>query len=90
MPTSTSMSISQFLALRVSGLQGLQVGSGQGDRISGVLDHHPYLAVVAVVGVAVGDARSSGASAGHRPGLGRAVDGAGMQSPIYMREREVY
>jgi hypothetical protein len=66
MPTSTSMSISQFLALRVSGLQGLQVGSGQGDRISGVLDHHPYLAVVVVVGVAVGDARSSGASARRR------------------------
>jgi hypothetical protein len=58
--TSTSMSISQFLALRVSGLQGLQVGSGQGDRISGVLDQHPDLAVGVVVGVAVGDARSSG------------------------------
>jgi len=57
MPTSTSMSISQFLALRVSGLQGLQAGSGQEDRISGVLDQHPYLAV-GVVGVAVGDARS--------------------------------
>ena len=64
MPTSTSMSISQFLALRVSGLQGVQVGSGQGDRISGVLDQHPDLAVgVVVVGVAVGDARSSGTSA---------------------------
>ena len=63
MPTSTSMSISQFLALRVSGLQGLQVGSGQGDRISGVLDQHPDLAVGVVVGVAVGDARSSGTSA---------------------------
>ena len=61
--TSTSMSISQFLALRVSGLQGLQVGSGQGDRISGVLDQHPDLAVGVVVGVAVGDARSSGTSA---------------------------
>jgi hypothetical protein len=60
MSTSTSMSISQFLALRVSGLQGLQVGSGQGDRISGVLDQHPDLAVGVVVGVAVGDARSSG------------------------------
>jgi hypothetical protein len=60
MPTSTSMSISQFLALRVSGLQGLQVGSDQGDRISGVLDQHPDLAVGVVVGVAVGDARSSG------------------------------
>ena len=56
--TSTSMSISQFLALRVSGLQGLQVGSGQGDRISGVLDQHPFLAVGVVVGEAVGDARS--------------------------------
>lgn len=66
MPTSTSMSISQFLALRISGFQGLQVGSGQGDRISGVRDRDrdPYLAVgVVVVGVAVGDARSSGASA---------------------------
>ena len=55
--TSTSMSISQS-ALRVSGLQGVQVGSGQGDRISGVLDQHPDLAVGVVVGVAVGDARS--------------------------------
>jgi len=54
MPTSTSMSISQFLALRVSGLQGLQVSGLQGDRISGVLDQHRDLAV----GVAVGDARS--------------------------------
>jgi hypothetical protein len=44
MSTSTSMSISQFLALRVSG----------------VLDQHPDLAVGVVVGVAVGDARSSG------------------------------
>ena len=73
MPTSTSMSISQFLALRVSGLQGVQVGSGQGDRISGVLDQHPDLAVgVVVVGVAVGDARSSGTSAlsGHAPAAG--------------------
>jgi hypothetical protein len=61
--TSTSMSISQFLAPRVSGLQGLQVGSGQGDRISGVLAQDPYLAVGVVVGAAVGDARSSGASA---------------------------
>jgi hypothetical protein len=49
MPTSTSMSISQFLALRVSGLQGVQAGSGQGD---------PDLAVGVVIGVAVGDARS--------------------------------
>src|SRR5262245_29110533 len=61
MPTSTSMSISQFPALRVSGLQGLQVGSDQGDRISGVLDQHPDLAVGAV-GVAVVDARSTGTS----------------------------
>ena len=53
------MSISQFLALRVSGLQGLQVSGLQGDRISGVLDQHSDLAV----GVAVGDARSSGTSA---------------------------
>jgi hypothetical protein len=66
MPTSTSMSISQFLALRVSGVQGLQ-----GDRISGVLDQHPDLAVGAAVGVAVGDARSSGTSAvDHAPAAG--------------------
>ena len=58
MPTSISMSISQFLALRVSGLHGLQVSGLQGDQISGVLDQHPDLAV----GVAVGDARSSGTS----------------------------
>jgi hypothetical protein len=62
MPTSTSMSIFQFLALQISGVQGVQVSgvqgvqgvqvSGvQGDRISGVLDQHPDL-------VAVGDARS--------------------------------
>ena len=50
---STSMSISQFLALQVSGLQVSGV-LDQGDRISGVLDQHPDLAV----GVAVGDARS--------------------------------
>ena len=55
MSTSTSMSISQFLAPQVS---GLQVSGVQGDRISGVLDQHPDLAVA--VGVAVGDARSSG------------------------------
>ena len=53
MSTSTSMSISQFLAPQVS---GLQVSGVQGDRISGVLDQHPDLAVA--VGVAVGDARS--------------------------------
>ena len=64
--TSTSTSISQS-ALRVSGLQGLQVGSGQGDRISGVLDQHPDLAVGVVVGVAVGDARSSGTLARSSP-----------------------
>ena len=55
MSTSTSMSISQFLALQVSGLQVSGV-LDQGDRISGVLDQHPDLAVA--VGVAVGDARS--------------------------------
>ena len=81
MPTSTSMSISQFLALRVSGLQGVQVGSGQGDRISGVLDQHPDLAVgVVVVGVAVGDARSSGTSA-------RSVT---LQPPAVMRSESAY
>ena len=75
------MSISQFLALRVSGLQGLQVGSGQGDRISGVLDQHPDLAVgVVVVGVAVGDARSSGTSA-------RSVT---LQPPAVMRSESAY
>ena len=80
MPTSTSMSISQS-ALRVSGLQGLQVGSGQGDRISGVLDQHPDLAVgVAVGGVAVGDARSSGTSA-------RSVT---LQPPAVMRSESAY
>ena len=42
------MSMSQFLALQVSGLQG--------DRISGVLDQDPDLAVGVAVGV--GDARS--------------------------------
>jgi hypothetical protein len=49
---STSTSISQFLALQVS---GLQVSGVQGDRISGALDQHPDLVAV---GVAVGDARS--------------------------------
>jgi hypothetical protein len=49
MPTSTSMSISQFLAVQVSGLQG--------DRISGVLDQHPDHPDLPE-GVAVGDARS--------------------------------
>jgi hypothetical protein len=55
--TSTSMSMSQFLALQVSGLQvsGVQVSGVQGDRISGVLDQDPDLAVGVVV---VGDARS--------------------------------
>ena len=74
------MSISQFLALRVSGLQGVQVGSGQGDRISGVLDQHPDLAVGVVVGVAVGDARSSGTSA-------RSVT---LQPPAVMRSESAY
>ena len=60
MPTSTSTSISQFLAVQVS---GLQVSGVQGDRISGVLHQHPDLppqgaAVGVAVGVAVGDARS--------------------------------
>ena len=54
MPTSTSMSISQFLALQVS---GLQVSGLQGDRISGVLDQHPDHPDLPE-GVAVGDARS--------------------------------
>ena len=77
---STSMSISQFLALRVSGLQGLQV-SGQGDRISGVLDQHPDLAVgVAAGGVAVGDARSSGTSA----------PSVTLQPPAVMRSESAY
>jgi hypothetical protein len=58
MPTSTSMSISQFLALRVSGVQ-----ADRGDRISGVLDQHPDLPAGVAVGAAVGDARSSGTSA---------------------------
>ena len=57
---STSMSISQFLVLLVSGLQGVQVVSGQGDRISGVLDQYPDRVAVG----AEGDARSSGSSAG--------------------------
>jgi hypothetical protein len=49
MPTSTSMSISQFLVLRVL---GLRVSGVQGDRISGA-------PVGVAVGVAGGDARSS-------------------------------
>ena len=49
--TSTSMSISQFLALQIS---GLQISGVQGDRISGVLDQHPDLPPQG----AVGDARS--------------------------------
>jgi len=54
MPTSTSISISQFLAL--SGLQISGVRGDQGDRISGVLAD---LAVGEAVGVAaVGDASS--------------------------------
>jgi hypothetical protein len=49
----SSMSISQFLALQVSGLQvsGVQ---GHPDRVLEALDWVPDLAV----GVAVGDARS--------------------------------
>jgi hypothetical protein len=50
MPTSTSISISQLLALQISGVQGVQ-----GDRISGVLAD---LAVGEAVGEAVGDASS--------------------------------
>jgi hypothetical protein len=46
--TSTSTSISQFLALQVSGLQ-----------VSGVLDRDPDLAVGVAVGVAVGDGKAS-------------------------------
>jgi hypothetical protein len=71
------MSISQFLALRVSALQGLQVGSDQGDRISGVLGQHPPLAVGLAVGVAVVDARSSALDDGSPLGLTasrRAID----------------
>ena len=76
MPTSTSMSISQS-ALRVSGLQGLQVGSGQGGRMSGVRDQGPDLAV-GVVGVVVDDARSSGTWLGRsRASSGAATRGLG-------------
>ena len=51
--TSTSMSISQFLALRVSELQV------SGVQVSEPLDRDPDLAVGVAVGVAaVGDARS--------------------------------
>jgi hypothetical protein len=84
MSTSTSTSISQFLALRVSGLQGLQVGSGQGDRISGVLDQHPDLAVGVVVGVAVGDARSRYLGpVGHAPAAGsNASESACVHDPL--------
>jgi hypothetical protein len=67
---STSTSISQFLALRASGDRGVQgdrTSGVQGDRTSGVLDQHPGLAVALAVGVAVGDARSSGT----RPGRSR-------------------
>jgi hypothetical protein len=56
MPTSTSMSISQFLALPVSGLQVL--GVLDRDQVSGALDRDPDLAVGVAVGVAVGDAKS--------------------------------
>ena len=59
--TSTSMSISQFLALRVSELQV------SGVQVSEPLDRDPDLAVGVAVGVAVGDARSPHLS---RPYLG--------------------
>jgi hypothetical protein len=52
MPTSTSMSISQFLALQVSGVLEDR------DQVSEALDRDPDLAVGVAVGVAVGDARS--------------------------------
>ena len=66
---STSMSISRAWPCGY-GPFGLW---GQGDRVWGVLDQPPDLAVgVAVGGVAVGDARSSGTSApvGHAPAAG--------------------
>jgi hypothetical protein len=56
MPTSTSMSISQFLALQVSGLQ--VSGVLDRDQVSEALDRDPDLAVGVAVGVAVGDAKS--------------------------------
>ena len=49
--TSTSMSISQFLALQVSGVLDR-------DQVSEALDRDPDLAVGVAVGVAVGDAKS--------------------------------
>jgi hypothetical protein len=50
--TSTSMSISQFLALQVSGVLVDR------DQVSEALDRDPDLAVGVAVGVAVGDAKS--------------------------------
>jgi hypothetical protein len=65
MPTSTSISISQFLALQISGLQISGVQGDQGDRISGVLADP---AVGVAVGVAaVGDASSQHGRRGPRP-----------------------
>jgi hypothetical protein len=58
MPTSTSISISQFLALQISGLQISGVQGDQGDRISGVLAD-------LAVGVAVGEAVVGDASSQH-------------------------
>jgi hypothetical protein len=55
--TSTSTSISQFLALQVSGLQVSGV-LGHPDRGSEAPDRDPDLAVGVAVGVAVGDAKS--------------------------------
>ena len=52
MSTSTSMSISQFLALQVSGVLEDR------DQVSEALDRDPDLAVGVAVGVAVGDAKS--------------------------------
>lgn len=54
MPTSTSMSISQFLALPVSGLQA----SGVPDRDQVPQARDPDLAAGVAVDVAVGDAKS--------------------------------
>jgi hypothetical protein len=51
------MSISQFLALQVSGLQVSGVLEDR-DQVSEALDRDPDLGVGVAVGVAVGDARS--------------------------------
>ena len=65
---STSMSISQFLALQVS---ALQVSGLQGDRISGVLAQHPdHLPPQGVaVGVVAGDAKRPGPAAPAEPSV---------------------